>query len=428
MDWPVPNYPNLESTSAAIIQLPHDPASLRIQSDETRKRTRLWSSFLSFSTKKTAHPTTRDHLDRVTATFHPGCMGLPQELIEYIMDILQDDVVALKACSLACKSMYASTRHLIHQTLYLTEKSTQRVKAVESIPLLRRRDKVREPAKYWDLLASTGVLKYTRHVYIDIRNTIALTPHLEHLNTFDRVHMITIHSTDIRFFIPLPLPPSSPLYTTLSTLSIHFPRNPHVCLPAFIAQFPSLENLTLELIHGREEPYHPHAYPSHSPPLRGHLRCSGISQQDYLFSRTLSCDLPDGINFRSVEFSGVHRKRCQQLLRACKDNLEEFIVTIRGNGMRISTFQAGLYLSSVPMGRNNGIRWHLTRAEPRPPSIRSSCHVCGLGHNFSPRSAKGIEDDTVPGVFGFRSRVGNAENYAQVGHPVADLRALDGDR
>ena len=43
-------------------------------------------------------------------------MGLPQEVGDRIVDMLQDDGSALRACSLTCKVMFTSTRHLIHQT------------------------------------------------------------------------------------------------------------------------------------------------------------------------------------------------------------------------------------------------------------------------------------------------------------------------
>ena len=46
-------------------------------------------------------------------------MGLPQEIVDLIMDMLYDNIRALKVCSLTCKAMFASTRHLIHQRLHL---------------------------------------------------------------------------------------------------------------------------------------------------------------------------------------------------------------------------------------------------------------------------------------------------------------------
>jgi hypothetical protein len=54
-------------------------------------------------------------------------MGLPQELVEHIIDTLQEDLPALKACSLTCKAMFASTRHLIYQTLCLTPRNNDRI-------------------------------------------------------------------------------------------------------------------------------------------------------------------------------------------------------------------------------------------------------------------------------------------------------------
>lgn len=45
----------------------------------------------------------------ISAAIHHGCMGLPQQLVEYIMEVLRDDLQTLKACSLTCKPMFAST-------------------------------------------------------------------------------------------------------------------------------------------------------------------------------------------------------------------------------------------------------------------------------------------------------------------------------
>ena len=60
----------------------------------------------------------RVDLGLIAAEVHGGCMGLPQEIVDHIMDMLQNDVIALKACSLTCKVMFVSARHLIHHTLY----------------------------------------------------------------------------------------------------------------------------------------------------------------------------------------------------------------------------------------------------------------------------------------------------------------------
>ena len=61
-----------------------------------------------------AHPV---DLNLIRAVADNGCMGIPQDLVDYVMDILRDDSEALKACSLTCRSTFASTRRLIHETL-----------------------------------------------------------------------------------------------------------------------------------------------------------------------------------------------------------------------------------------------------------------------------------------------------------------------
>ena len=92
-------------------------------------------------------------------------MGLPQELVGHIMDILQDDKRDLEACSLTCKAMFVSTRHLIHQTLHVTRETNVRI--------LTRAEKRREPQDCHELalrllsfMGERGLLRYARHLNI----------------------------------------------------------------------------------------------------------------------------------------------------------------------------------------------------------------------------------------------------------------------
>ena len=66
-------------------------------------------------------------LSPISSAIHYGCMGLPQELVDYTMNMLHDDLRTLKACSLTCKAMFPSTQHLIHRTLCLTRQNNQSV-------------------------------------------------------------------------------------------------------------------------------------------------------------------------------------------------------------------------------------------------------------------------------------------------------------
>ena len=67
------------------------------------------------------------NLDSICVAVNHGCMGLPQELVDHIMDMLYVDLQALKACSLTCKAMFSSTRHLIHQTLCLNVRNNNSI-------------------------------------------------------------------------------------------------------------------------------------------------------------------------------------------------------------------------------------------------------------------------------------------------------------
>lgn len=64
-------------------------------------------------------------LNPISAAMHYGCMGLPQELVNHTVDMLHDNIPALEACSLTCRTMFASTRHLIHRTLDLTLRNNE---------------------------------------------------------------------------------------------------------------------------------------------------------------------------------------------------------------------------------------------------------------------------------------------------------------
>ena len=148
-------------------------------------------------------------------------MGLPQEVIERIIGILRDNRGALEACSLTCKAMFASTRHLIHQTLHLKEETNARILT----PAEKRR--VRKGCHELELrllsfMGERDLLKYAKHA--DIRMDFMLSPdplkpHLRHFRSLDRIHTLTIRlcSADVwrRTYV-------TQFYPTLTTLALHF--------------------------------------------------------------------------------------------------------------------------------------------------------------------------------------------------------------
>ena len=282
-------------------------------------------------------PTATVDLGSVAAKVYGGCMGLPQEAVDRIMDILQDDRRTLKACSLTCKAMFASTRHLIHQTLHLKWAITP----AEKVRYLRGGPPGRD-LRFLSLMGERGLFKYARR--LDIRAGSEFPPYVleprfhEHFRSLDGIHTLTIRPYDARSLGPEYDACFTQFYPTLTTLSIQFHIGNHRFVMRFVVQFPNLENLTLEYLGAQTWIPSEHSGPlavSKPPPLRGHLRCAGLGPRRIpLLATELAFDLQSGINFRSVEFKDVHWERGQQILDGCAGTLEEFTVHIAGDGKK----------------------------------------------------------------------------------------------
>jgi len=87
------------------------------------------------------------------------------------------------------------------------------------------------------VLASDSSTDFLKHIFVNATDPAILVSYLGRLSTLDRFRALTARSTGI---VHRSHPP---LYATLTTFYIHSPQNPCVCLPAIIAQFPSLRNL-----------------------------------------------------------------------------------------------------------------------------------------------------------------------------------------
>ncbi|KAF9781713.1 hypothetical protein BJ322DRAFT_240217 [Thelephora terrestris] len=249
-------------------------------------------------------------LDLISAGAHGGCMGLPQELLDCIMDMLCDDLRTLKACSLTCKALFASTRHLIHQTLHLS-------------------------ARFLSYMAmgERGLLRYTRHLHIPDRSRLTpstLLPHLHHFQSLDRVHTITITNYDAirwgndhRTFF-------ANFYPTLTSLTLAQAFGSHQSLFQFVLQFPNLENLCLEWLKGVALIVQDLASPviiDKPPPLRGHFRLVGRFSLDAPEWPMDGAQFSNVFNFRSVELDDLSGN--QYILKACAHTLESLTIIPR---------------------------------------------------------------------------------------------------
>jgi hypothetical protein len=270
-------------------------------------------------------------LSLISSGVHYGCMGLPQELVDHIMDMLRGDFRTLTACSLTCKAMFVSTRHHIHHTLRLIVR--------KNMSFLAQGERIRYDAelRYMSFLGERGLLHYTRQVYIRIPGRFtphALLPHLHYFQSLDRVHTLTIEH-----YYPITWANHfetcfSHFYPTLTSLTLRFPLGYYRLLLQFALQFPKLENLCLEWHEERTDPDLTLPFITNkSPPLRGHLRLVGIDTVVKLPMDFLR-ELPNGINFRSVELEEYFGRTAQDLVDGCARTLEDLTITTNGAGKR----------------------------------------------------------------------------------------------
>jgi hypothetical protein len=302
------------------------------------------------------------------------------------MDMLRNDLRALKTCSLTCRAMFASTRHLIYRTLHLPPQNY-----------------LRDPAglRFLSLRGEHGLFQYARKVHIHLPPTLTsdiLLPHLRHFQSLDRVHALTVDYYD-------PITWTWPehyktcfihFYPTLTSLTLHHPSGHHRVIFQFALQFPNLENLCLESV--EHELWHNSgmivpAIVDRSPPLRGHLRLVGIvPEARYLID--LAYELPNGINFRSVELEGFAGSCAQHILNGCAHTLENLIIVPRSTGTYplspLSSIMTERLADFLPTGRRRGVCGSHIRRDQRPSPVDFP-HVVQLHAHIqtraSPRSA-----------------------------------------
>ena len=287
-------------------------------------------------------------LNVLSAGVYYGCMGLPQELVDQVMDVLYDDLQTLRACSLTCRAMFASTRRLIHQTLHLTRREYH-----EGYILLGSEPENIAGLNFVSYVAECDLLRYTRRIHIhDSCNFTpgTMLPHLHHFQSLDRVHALTIEGYHAITWANHHNPLFTHLRHTLTSLTLSHPFGHCQLVVQFVLQFPNLENLCLEQPRGQ----HIGQYVvipviiDQFPPLRGHLRLVGpeaglVGLRLIEFTRELGKE----INFRSVEIEDC---LCPpRILNDCASTIEDLIIAPDwfGTRRRLPLLLAAKWLTSV---------------------------------------------------------------------------------
>ena len=261
-------------------------------------------------------------------------MGLPQELVDHTIGMLHDDLLALRACSLTCRAMFASTRHLIHQTLCLTQRNNESVLTQEQ---RRRLLWLKEGYQgvelcFMSYMGELGFLQYAQKIYIHNSGTFAVTPatllpHIQHFKSMDRIRAITIEQHDGDVWASHYESCFRHFYPTLTSLTLRRPLGNYALVLRFALQFPNLENLSLEWLDknlGRDLDA-PTTVDRPSPPRR-HLRLAHFSDE-VEWPASFVCELQVGFKFRSVELEDSFVGRCQRLLDTCADRIRYLTIT-----------------------------------------------------------------------------------------------------
>jgi len=316
-------------------------------------------------------------LSPISAAIHHGCMGLPQELVDHITVMLHDDLRALKACSLTCKAMFASTRHLIHQTLRLTGWNNQSVLTqIEKLSYLRW-DHNDVELRFLSYMGERGFLQYTRHVYIRMWRLFTpdiLVPHLDHFQSLDRVHSLTIEDYEASMWRNDYKTCFIHFYPTLTSLTLRHPQIFYHHVLRFALQFPNLENLCIEYLEHSEWVPPDFIVPivaDSSPPLRGHLRLVGVDNTVH-WPTEFAYELPNGIRFRSVEFEDVFCHQAQRIFVACWNTLESLTIVPRRDGTHRISYSSHRLTSSYRKRLVKILRSHSKRGSP---SIDPPCRI-----------------------------------------------------
>jgi hypothetical protein len=273
-------------------------------------------------------------LGQIPAAIHHGCMGLPQELIDHIMNMLHDDLQTLKSCSLTCKPMFASSRHLIHQTLSITTRNNQSVLTREEKSRHQRSEPSDIELRFISYMGECGLLQYTRRIYIRVLRAFTpdiLSPHLHHFQSLDRVHTLTIEHCDLTAWTNYHRDTFAHFYPTLTSLTLRRPFGHYRLLLQFVLRFPNLESLCLEwLVNGRPDST-PLPTIDQPPPFHGHLRLAGYDTAARWLTEVTN-EHPNGINFRSVELEEFYGANAHYVLKACANTLAELTIVPRASG------------------------------------------------------------------------------------------------
>lgn len=277
-----------------------------------------------------------------TATTSGTWSVLPQELVDHIISMLEEDLRSLKACSLACKVMFASSRHLIHRKMYLTSEANWELLTLPERQRYIRGERHELAVRVLSRVAAHGLLPYARHLFINIYKNFTptnLQPFNHHFQHFDRIQELSIFWLDTPGFLKNFDTYFAKFVPTLRSLHLGTPTGDTRDILDFICRFPHLDDLTLKMTEyagsGDWRTWQSGTLPivKSIPPFRGKLKLGGMTEwRGYLLRQLTS--LPGKCRFRSIDFRNCESEAEQPIVDACCGTLESVSTTWEKFGKR----------------------------------------------------------------------------------------------
>ena len=273
-------------------------------------------------------------LDLSTMTVPGTWRDLPQEIVDHIISMLGNDLKLLKACSLTCKAMFASTRPLIHRKIRLTWEQNWEVLTLREKQRYIRGDRQGIAFKVLSGMAAHGLLPYGRQLFININKNFTpanLQPFNGHFQRFDRIQELSIYWLHTPEFLEQFDTYFANFVPTLRSLHLDTPTGDTRDIMDFIGRFPHLDDLAFKMSpensHGWRtwKSASPHIV-KNIPPFRGRLKLCGISEwYGYILQQLIS--LPGKRRFRFVDFRRCPFEVEQLVVDACSGTIETLSTT-----------------------------------------------------------------------------------------------------
>jgi len=260
-------------------------------------------------------------LTRFTSSFK----GLPQEIVDEILEYLENDRWTLSACSLTCKGLFRSARRIIHRRLHVV--GPEKANTSDEQEIHRCEAANRSQLRTLSAAAERGVAHYTRELTISVGEDFTpknLRPHLPQFQTFTQLTTLKLHRFDPTPFLPVFEQYFGHLAQQMRSLEFIHPQGPQNDMLYFISQFPNLDDLRFDSFPKHNlDPSQAHNISTiqSSPALGGTLQ---VTSTNAWWTNSLEClaRLPSGLRFRSIKFLRCTGIDPGIIIRECTSTLQ----------------------------------------------------------------------------------------------------------